>query len=104
MTGYLRGVKGVRASEGRVGAALRELNPNASNRRAETAGRSLNPKTYRADYFGHKIHIDQNEKLAMYVFLYSIHKYTYSMLNIYNVFFFVYLQISEWYILIFAAE
>ena len=64
MTGYLRGVKGVRVAEVRVGGALRELNPAASSRRAETAGRSLNPRTYHADYFGHKLHFDQNEKLA----------------------------------------
>ena len=65
MDGYLRGVKGVRASERRVGDALREINPTAANNRAVTAGRSLNPRTYTADYFGHKLHIDQNEKLVM---------------------------------------
>ena len=26
----------------------------------------MNPVPYRADYFGHKLHIDQNEKLVMY--------------------------------------
>lgn len=31
-----------------------------------TAGRSLNPRVYHADYFGHKIHFDQNEKLGMF--------------------------------------
>jgi len=25
-----------------------------------------NPVPYHADYFGHKLHIDQNEKLVMY--------------------------------------
>ena len=30
------------------------------------AGRSFNPKVYKADYFGHKLHVDQNEKLVMY--------------------------------------
>ena len=63
MTGYLRGAKQVMAGEVRVGTILRELNPSASSRRAETAGRSLNPRTYHADYFGHKLHFDQNEKL-----------------------------------------
>ena len=28
--------------------------------------RSINPIPYQADYFGQKIHIDQNEKLVMY--------------------------------------
>ena len=27
---------------------------------------AVNPIPYRADYFGHKLHIDQNEKLVMY--------------------------------------
>ena len=26
----------------------------------------MNPIPYRADYFGHKLHIDQNEKLVMF--------------------------------------
>ena len=30
------------------------------------AGRSFNPKVYKADYFGHKLHVDKNEKLVMY--------------------------------------
>lgn len=34
-------------------------------RRSETA-RLLNPMPYHADYFGHKFHCDQNEKLVMF--------------------------------------
>ena len=30
------------------------------------AGRSFNTKVYKADYFGHKMHVDQTEKLVMY--------------------------------------
>ena len=30
------------------------------------AGRSFNPKVCKADYFGHKLHVDQNDKLVMY--------------------------------------
>ena len=30
------------------------------------AGRSFNPNVYKADYFGHNLHVDQNEKLVMY--------------------------------------
>ena len=26
----------------------------------------MNPIPYRADYFGHKLHIDENEKLVMF--------------------------------------
>ena len=28
--------------------------------------RNLNPVPYSADYFGHKLHCDQNEKLVMF--------------------------------------
>ena len=65
MTGHLRS-KGHRIGEKRVGKSLGRINPGAQSRRTETAGRSLNPKQYRADYFGQKLHVDQNEKLAMY--------------------------------------
>ena len=30
------------------------------------AGRPLNPKVYKADYFGHKLPVDHNEKLLVY--------------------------------------
>lgn len=65
LTGVLRS-KGVNISENKVGKVLREINPKAHKRRKETTGRSLNPKIYSADYFEHKIHYDQNEKLGMY--------------------------------------
>ena len=58
--------QGLPIGERKVGAILREHNPAAQNRRKEKAGRSFNPKVYRADYFGHKVHIDQNEKLVMF--------------------------------------
>ena len=29
------------------------------------ARRSLNPKVYKADYFGHKLHVDQNKNLIL---------------------------------------
>lgn len=65
LTGVLRS-KGINIGENKVGNLLRAVNPRAHNNRQQTAGRSLNPKIYTADYFGHKIHYDQNEKLGMY--------------------------------------
>ena len=50
----------------KVGKILKEINPNAQKVREYSAGRSLNPKVYKADYFGQKIYYDQNEKLGMY--------------------------------------
>ena len=34
--------------------------------RNTNTARQTNPYPYHADYFGHKLHMDQNEKLAMY--------------------------------------
>lgn len=65
MTGLLLS-KGVKVGEEKVGKSLKRLDPVSNQGRAETAGRSLNPKCYSADYFGHKIHLDQNEKLGMF--------------------------------------
>ena len=61
MTGYVRKKYKVAIAEKRVGAALSMVSPwyTAQRRRA------VNPIPYRADYFGHKLHIDQNEKLVM---------------------------------------
>ena len=65
MTGVLQS-KGIKVCEKKVGQSLRRLDPASQRKREETAGRSLNPKCYSADYFGHKVHIDQNEKLVMF--------------------------------------
>ena len=65
LTGALRS-KGITIGETTVGKTLREVNPVAQKKREVTAGRSLNPKVYRADYFGQKVHYDQNEKLGMF--------------------------------------
>ena len=67
MTGYLRQknqLKGI--GEKRVGEALARACPHYYQRRQTNTARAVNPIPYRADYFGHKLHIDQNEKLVMY--------------------------------------
>ena len=65
LTGMLRS-RGTYVGECKVGKIMRVINPTAQNIRRATAGRSLNPKVYKADYFGHKLHVDQNEKLVMF--------------------------------------
>ena len=65
MTGLLAS-NGIRASECRVGQSLRRVHPSYQHARRLGAARLLNPAPYRADYFGHKVHIDQNEKLVMF--------------------------------------
>ena len=66
MTGYVRQKHKVAISENRVGAALSIVSPRYTAQRRTSATRAVNPIPYRADYFGHKLHIDQNEKLVMY--------------------------------------
>ncbi|XP_057208892.1 uncharacterized protein LOC130565818 isoform X2 [Triplophysa rosa] len=64
MTGYLA-AKGIRASESRVGRALQTIHRPYHEMRCSGA-RNLNPIPYRAAYTGHKLHLDQNEKLGMF--------------------------------------
>ena len=65
MTGLLAS-QGLRVSQARVGKSLRRTNPQYHHRRSTATARLLNPIPYTADYFGHKVHVDQNEKLVMY--------------------------------------
>lgn len=65
MTGLLAS-QGLRVSQARVGESLRRTNPHYHQKRSTSTARLLNPVPYTADYFSHKIHVDQNEKLAMF--------------------------------------
>ena len=49
-----------------VASALHVVAPIYHQRRQSNTARMINPIPYRADSFGHKLHIDQNENLAMY--------------------------------------
>ena len=42
------------------------------------AQRSFNSKVYKVDYFGHRLLVDQNEKLAMHVVSYVVARDGYS--------------------------
>ena len=65
-TGYIKQKYGMRIGQNRIGKALTTEAPNYHQRRGTATARLINPIPYRADYFGHKLHIDQNEKLVMY--------------------------------------
>ena len=65
MTGLLAS-QGLRVSECGVGTSLRTVNTTYQHARRTATARQMNPIPYRADYFGHKLHIDQNEKLVMF--------------------------------------
>uniref|UniRef100_A0A1A8MEW8 Si:ch211-227p7.1 n=1 Tax=Nothobranchius pienaari TaxID=704102 RepID=A0A1A8MEW8_9TELE len=64
MTGYLS-AKGLKAAEGRVVRILRSIHQPYHTMRQQGA-RNLNPVPYNAEYMGHKLHVDQNEKLVMF--------------------------------------
>ena len=62
LTGVLAS-KGIKVGERRVGDSLRIVSPEYSQARRGSVARLTNPGIYRADYFGQKLHIDQNEKM-----------------------------------------
>ena len=66
MKGYIRQNHSVNVSQRRISNALKTVAPNYHNQRRNDTARLVNPIPYRADYFGHKLHVDQNEKLALY--------------------------------------
>ena len=65
MKGLLRS-QGVLADEKQVGHALAEVQPQYHYQRLTRTESETNPHPYFAEYFGHKVHIDQNEKLVMF--------------------------------------
>ena len=65
MTGLLS-FEGMRVSQLRVGQALQRVNPRHHHHRQRRMHRLTNPISYRSEYFGEKLHIDQNEKLVMF--------------------------------------
>ena len=67
MKGYLDSKFGSSiASEQRVRKSLDRVSPVYQQQRRTRTERQTNPHPYSADYYGHKIHLDQNEKLSMY--------------------------------------
>lgn len=65
MTGLLS-AHGVRCAQRRVGKSLQRVDHESHSQRQRGVERLTNPLPYNAEYFGHKLHIDQNEKLVMF--------------------------------------
>ena len=65
MKGYLAS-KGVNVGEHSIASSLRRVAPISYERRRHDLIDRTNPIPYEAHYFGHKIHLDQNEKLVMF--------------------------------------
>lgn len=77
MKGYLAS-KGVHISDWRLRSALARASPINHQQRQHGRVQCTNPHVYYAYYFGHKIHVDQNEKCAMYGLTYVIARDGYS--------------------------
>lgn len=56
----------IRVHDKRIASSLRRVAPEYHKHRVQNTAKLMNPVPYTADYFGHKLHMDQNEKLAMY--------------------------------------
>jgi hypothetical protein len=55
--------KNIKVHDKRVTSSLRRVAPEYHQQRKQNTARLFNPVPYKADYFGHKLHLDQNEKL-----------------------------------------
>ena len=58
--------QGIRAGQRQIAAVMPYANPTYHYQRQTDTAPRLNPIPYHASYFGHKLHIDQNEKMVMY--------------------------------------
>lgn len=58
--------QGIHVAEKRVASSMQRVNPGHHQARCTATESQTNPQPYHADYFGHKLHVDQNEKLAMF--------------------------------------
>lgn len=65
LTGNLRS-NNIFASESRVRSAMMRADPINHIRRQTDSNRRFNPVPYNSQYFGHKLHVDCNEKLVHY--------------------------------------
>ena len=65
MKGYVQ-TKGLKVSERKLRHLLPSVAPIGHHLRQTSSYERRNPATYIARYFGHKLHLDQNEKLVNY--------------------------------------
>ena len=64
MKGYVRKKHNAATAEKRVGTTLFMVSLQYRAKRRTLATRAVNLIPYRGNYFGHKLHIDQNKKLV----------------------------------------
>ena len=75
---YLLASKGLRVSERKIRQELPDVDPPGHSLRQSNANEPRNPALYIARYFGHKLHLDQNEKLVHYGVTYVLARDGYS--------------------------
>ena len=63
LKGYIEATKGMRVSERKLKQVLPAIAPVGHYARQTSSLERSNPAIYSARYFGHKVHLDQNEKL-----------------------------------------
>lgn len=78
MKGYLKGNKSINVSERKLKGIMPSLAPIDHSMRQSNSHERRNPAIYSARYFGHKIHMDQNEKLVNYGVTYVMARDGYS--------------------------
>lgn len=67
MTGYVRVRTNIQISKTSAGKSLSKVYPHYQQRYRQNTAWAINPVPYRADNFGHKMRVDQNEKLEMHL-------------------------------------
>ena len=77
LKGYLAS-KGVTISERHLRSVVPQVAPSQHQQRQQGQVDRTNPRLYHADYFGEKLHMDQNEKLVMYGVTYVLARDGYS--------------------------
>ncbi len=65
LKGYLE-AQDISIGEHKVSRSLQRVAPTAYEHRRQNTLETANPIPYTARHFGHKLHIDQNEKIGMY--------------------------------------
>ena len=78
MKGYVESSKGLWVSERKLRRLLPSIAPIAHHSRQTSSYEWRNPSVYIARYFGHKLHLDQNEKLVNYGVTYVLARDGYS--------------------------
>ena len=66
MKGYIRQKYKVNISQRRISTALQMVAPQYYQCCQTITAKLTNPIPYKADFFGYKLHKDQNKKLVMY--------------------------------------